>query len=451
MKIIYQLKWFYAVTFSILLFVSCDPLKIFGSSNLFSTYSLIPTEGLSTSHIPNEKFFYVNLYASYYTGEGFDPLDAIIYAMDQGPGTNCKIPVERDSTEDLYCIMDVMEGDLWLHKIVLEYNVPEGMCDYLKFDVPWHFNQRVGEGPEDVYVCNDYFTGCSDGEEPIPEVETRYCLGGCSKENQPSCRGENLVTMSCDGIEGSATTEKETAQDFCSELDQSQNKLSNCCMGEYTLHSKDNETEVEWGGDYKGCIGGLGRLSWSEYNHEGLPKSVITPTLKNGYKNTYEIPALIEVFDGTKQPSLNRPSFISANYWTDVEKKDFSSTGPKFYRAPTPAQLPQPSYMRSVNISGYPYLSWACMDKAEDVKHRIRVIFKEWNTQEEYNSFKETKGSRGDPDVAGQEGSVCEYYEAEEALLKDTACNDAMDVDDWQIEDHGIGRNYNPYPEVIYK
>ena len=43
--------------------------------------------------------------------------------------------------------MDVMEGDLFFHQIVLEYNVPEGMCDYLSFDVPWHFNQRVGLGP----------------------------------------------------------------------------------------------------------------------------------------------------------------------------------------------------------------------------------------------------------------------------------------------------------------
>ena len=49
----------------------------------------------------------------YYGDKEFDPFDAIIYAMDEGPGTDCKISVDEDSTEDLYCIVDVMEGDLY--------------------------------------------------------------------------------------------------------------------------------------------------------------------------------------------------------------------------------------------------------------------------------------------------------------------------------------------------
>ena len=108
-------------------------------------------------------------------------MDALIYAMDDGPGTNCKIPVEQESTEDLYCIMDIMEGDLWFHSLVLEYNVPEDMCDFLDFQVSWHFNQKIGKGPSKVYQCDDYFTGCSDAENPMPETETRYCLGGCTR------------------------------------------------------------------------------------------------------------------------------------------------------------------------------------------------------------------------------------------------------------------------------
>ena len=58
----------------------------------------------------------------------------VLYAMDDGPGTDCKISVNEESgTEDLYCMLDVMEGDLWYHEIELEYNVPPGMCSYLAF------------------------------------------------------------------------------------------------------------------------------------------------------------------------------------------------------------------------------------------------------------------------------------------------------------------------------
>ena len=136
-KIFIKLRWFYILALTVLLFASCDAFKLLGIAGSSSQYSLVPIEGLSTTNIPNAKFFYVNLYAAYYTGEGFDPLDALIYAMGDSPGVDCKIPVEQtESTEDLYCIMDVMEGDLWFHEIVLEYNVPAGMCDYLSFDVP---------------------------------------------------------------------------------------------------------------------------------------------------------------------------------------------------------------------------------------------------------------------------------------------------------------------------
>ena len=92
-SVLYKLKWFYTLALIILLYASCNPLKFLGVTGSSSQYSLIPTEGLSVSHIPNEKYFYVNLHAAYYIGEGFDPLDAKIYAMEEGPDTDCKISV----------------------------------------------------------------------------------------------------------------------------------------------------------------------------------------------------------------------------------------------------------------------------------------------------------------------------------------------------------------------
>ncbi len=459
-SILKKLKWFYVIALSIWLFVSCDVLGALGGGRLTETYSLIPTEGLTTTHIPNEDYFYVNLYEAYYVGEGFDALDSIIYSMDDGPGTDCKIPVDQESTEDLYCLMDVMEGDLWFHNIVLNYNVPAGMCDYLDFDISWHFNQRVGYGPPQVYQCSRG-TCVGTGDNANLERETVYCTNPCELQDSnylASCGGTaNDLTdeqsyMVCET--GGST--REDPQKFCGTLDKSENDLANCCLGSYDLYDVNdqlNHTEVKWGGNVTNCLGGLGRTNWNYFNHDGYPIGVTNATLKDGYSSTYEMPALIEKYDGHKNAALaQEPTFINANYWTDVENKDFTSSSPKFYRAPTTSQLQTQYEQRAIIATGYPYLSWTCLDKAREIRHRIHLVVREWNTQEEYNSYKETAGSRGDPDVVGAEGSICDYYDAEEAsILRDTECNDFVDIDDWDAEEHGSGQNYNAYPEVIYQ
>ncbi len=458
MKILYKLKWFYIALVLVLLCVRCNPLNIFGDSSV-EQYSLIEDDDLSGSNIPNAEFFYVNISASYYRGENFNPLDALIYALDEGPGTDCKIPVDAESTEDLYCVMDIMEGDLWFHRIVLEYNVPEEMCNYLGFDVPWHFNQRVGDGPSTVYECTDWLIRVEEG---VPETDTRYCLGGCRRETAGSGESAELVTVECVGTGPAETTgpvqnrgSAETAEDFCSALNLSENGLSNCCFGNYTLINSlsNTETRVSWGGDnFRECLGGLGRFSWDTFDADGLPIKLVQNTERSGLNENYEIPRLVDTYNGTRNRAL-QPSFITANYWPDVEDQDSINTLPRVYRAPTASQLPA-TYFRPVRrTTGHPYLTWSCFDEAFEVRHRIHLIVREWNTEEEFTSFQETGGSRGDPDVVGQEGAFCEYYTADEEniLEQDTECNDFLDMEDWEALNHGTGRRYNPYPEIIYE
>ena len=464
-QILNKIKWLYAFPVIVLLYAGCDVAGLFSGKSSAEFSLITELAGVNTAHIPNDKFFYVNLKPGFYEGEGYNPLDALIYAMEDDPGTNCKIPVEEESTEDLYCIMDIMEGDLWYHSLVLEYNVPEGMCDFLDFQVPWHFNQKVGNGPPIVEQCDDYFTGCSDGDSSTAETETRYCLrsslntSGCNRVAAGTGTGQRRpcseddteeVTIGCIGDGGS----REEVQDFCSSLDLSEVDLSNCCFGEYALVSGDSTTYSNWGGDLRECIGGLGRISWSHYNQEGRPIILTENAERDGLIREYEIPSLISVYDGhrnTRVASEKDPSFITANYWTDVEDKNFSENMPRFYRTPTSAQLPN-AHLRPYDVTGYPYLTWSCLNKAREIKHRIHLVIREWNTQEEFNTFVESKGGRGDPDLEGAEGSICEYYEAGEAnILTDTECNDVWDVDNLESSEAGSGRLYNPYPEVIYR
>ena len=165
-----------------------------------------------------------------------------------------------------------------------------------------------------------------------------------------------------------------------------------------------------------------------------------------------KFPPSLAFTDGHRNTNIVKkdPSFITANYWADVEEKNFLGNMPRFYKTLTAAQLPH-DYLQEYNIIGYPYLTWACLDKAREVKHRIHVAIREWNTQAEFNSFVESKGGRGDPDLEGVEGSLCDYYEADETgILKDTDCNDVWDLDNIESVSAGSGRLYNPYPEIIY-
>jgi len=433
--------------FLVCVFNSCDVINIFGNRSI-NGYSLIT---LNQESIPNESFFYVNLYGHYYTREGYDSLDVLLYAMDEGPGVDCKISVDQESSEDLYCLMDAMEGDMYFHEVHLEYNVPPGMCDYLTFSIPWHFNQEIGQGPSTVYQCDNFVVGQSD--EGSPETETRYCLSGCKEDNRPPSSEEGAadVTYITGCTDGEAA--RESIEEFCGVLNREEGGLSNCCLGEYNVVSPANEVlqEGEWGGNFQNCIGGLAKTNWT-YFIDDYPVSSIENVLSSGYSNTYGIPAIINVYGGNKNNNLSfAPSFINANYWTDVSNKNFLESRPEIFTAPQ--SFPAHTKLRPIEARrqhGYPYFTWACLDKAREVKHRIHLLIRDWNTQEEFTRFKETEGSRGDADVEGEEGSFCKYYEAKESGLFDSNCNDLLDLDDWENTTSSDSEDYAEYPRIIY-
>ena len=145
------------------------------ANNRSKQYSIVSPED-EISNIPTDDFFFINIKSAYYTGKqgSFDPLDFMLYAMDEGPGTDCKISVNEESaTEDLYCMLEVSEGDLWYHEITLKYNVPPGMCSYLAFMPHWHYNQPTGPGALKVYEC-DIPTGTSESGEITTEKDIHW-------------------------------------------------------------------------------------------------------------------------------------------------------------------------------------------------------------------------------------------------------------------------------------
>ena len=426
-------------------------------SNYTSLFSSLPDTDAGRPAIPSDRFFYVKISDATFRGsQGYDLLDYVMYEKENGPGYDCKIPKgEESTTEDLYCMFEVLEGDLFLHEIEFEYNVPEGMCDYFTFQTHWHYNQKAGYGPKEVYKRTKY-----------KEPETRFCKTSvpsgteCPKDCQVS-RSQSIdaerilwpIQNFCSERDGFHYCLNNTDND-CEELlanlcqfNDTENENENCCIGEVLVHDRTKEEVTEpgessWGGDLRQCIGGLGRIAWDNYTADGLPIFLITKS-DSGIRNKYPIPALIDVLqvknkiisfkDRRPQPVTKhrRNSFVIANHWEGIEDK---TNLPKFYKS---VNDDVPQHHAAIN-DGYPYITLGCEDKGREVKHRIHLIIREWNSQEEFLEFK--SGGTGDPDVAEKEGSDCDYYEQEDDNIDDYyrggeaaggACNDMVDADDW--------------------
>ena len=378
------MKWALILFTFIVFFSTCD--LSFLNGNRSYQYSLVDENGDPiTSSIPNDDFFYVDIYGAHYVGEpeGFNPLDFAIYAMDEGPGTKCKISVNEESaTEDLYCMMEVAEGDLWHHEIELEYNVPEGMCAYLGFLPHWHYNQPVGAGPATVYKCS-----------------------------RSVWDAERQEVVQVDGYQSPDSSCFEKKEDVCPYGSGIEGLSENCCYGKYRIEG-ESDTQ-EWDG-VKNCIGGLVRAGdWEAFDKNGFPMFETSISKKDGVNKKYKINPLIDTVTIGQRFTLP-----TANYFSGMEDKEWE-------------EEQEPSFYRFPNKSGYyadaPFLTWACLDHNREVLHTIRLIIREWNTQEELKRFVESEGSSGDPDTGGFEGPDCDYYENNTFALGE--CDDLKDAD----------------------
>ena len=394
-------------------------------------------------------------------------------------------------------MFDVQEGDLFLHEIEFEYNVPAGMCDYLSFYTHWHYNQKSGIGPtkvfenecfsgervskwcekngDDNYNCNntEKYGKCVDLADSFESISV-FCdtvsppikEPKCDSPEFANCRSRSDATFQhiafCDQKSSTYRYEvkcyEEEETKFCLESlakkpcgddsyseckDKAENLCEykqedgeNCCLGEYIV----GEKKSSWGGDLRQCIGGLGRISWDSYTADGRPAGKLSSAI-SGLRADYQIPALIDVLQTKMKlnPKTNMPvlrhrrnSFVIANHWEGIENE--SSELPGFYKS---VNDDVPPGHRALS-DGYPYITLGCQDKGREVKYRIHLIIREWNTKGEFREFK--SGGTGDPDVAEKEGSDCDYYEQEDDNIDDVyrrgegageECNDMVDADDW--------------------
>ena len=337
--------------------------------------------------------------------------------------SNCEIyynsPDEEDdigeksaSEDNLICILDLMEYDFMVNEIHMIYNFPEGMCDYIRWSLPWHFNHEILPGPVVVQKTTEV------PADPLPQI--------CSQNpNDDSCTVEKttLCDTSVTPENCQDTSDNFSEEDFCPASDGSDENPVRCCSG----GSKVDGTE--WEPDL-GCFGGPSLIAEVEGANKEFHEAVLEELPEGGLKRRVTLPDLISI-NGAEQKGNAETGFTAvsspfANYLKALDKSSEKLTQVK--RSVLPDFLKASDYY---NHWPEPFFEFECLDRAGEILHKILLMIREWNTYEEFIDFYNQGGNdSADPDVEGEEGDECKYEDRKVLDGEVEACNDLLDLDD---------------------
>jgi hypothetical protein len=370
------------------------------SSSVTPTPTVPGTPDEAPPNVVNSVGFYVKSNLS----------DKYLSFMTTGSTFNkaCSIDPETTTNQDLVCTLDAQEGDLGFWGLELNYNVPPEMCSYLRFTPYFYYNYETGYGPKAVTL-------------DVTESAGTSAVTACSVTDE-----NNNVTAGCTGqLEVEINTADVT---LTCKYDHQVNEGPNCCMGTYTLTKNITGTRTvtevskeKWGGEYGACMGGPGIVDWDTKRSSGFPAALVYNSDDKGLNNVFKV-------TGPMDPGkLRYGNFAVSNYYGG-STINHTHNGFVLARSTAKPYAIDPvddrdgSYLEPANE----YFKFECLDDAFEVKHRIRVRVREWNTYSEFLKFA-AAGSAGDPDVGGVEDGVdCDYN------IDDTDfCNDRADWDDF--------------------
>ena len=373
---------------------------------------LSPSVGSDTSS-PDEDFLYLDLNEGFYDALGIEPpLYELNTTENYGPSeqrdsvSNCEFLYDEEdpSAQEIICILDYMEQEFLTYDLSIVLNVPRGMCAHLITVPAWHYNVPAGYGPRTIYQRT---MTRGTGEEATQT--TVYCLQNANPSNTNPCSEDPIdrcpfLYQSFDGGEGAR---------------------SNCCIGTYNVAGEESSSNNSWGGSIQNCLGGPGRTSWNRFDRNGLPARLVEYVLEDGLRRTFDINNLIEVSRGGHHSTPIANYLERLNLPVD-DLLEGNIELPQFYRS-----------SRTENIrTGNPFFTFSCEDSTGDTLYRINLMFREWNTYEEFIAFYDSGGGdeTADPDVPGkgelgEEGDDCEYEERL-PFFGSNPCNDYLDMDD---------------------
>ncbi len=254
-------------------------------------------------------------------------------------------PCTAEVGEDITCILEADEHDLYYFGTAFQYNIPPDMCNYIHHRPYVYYGLPAGDGPALVTVDSVNGTVGSD-------LNSDGDLGDAGELN-------DSTVCQYDYTRGTPAG-------------------PNCCTGSYT---KINRTwngasydvdsianDVAWGGKLSSCLDGPPMLlpDWPK-NTEGMPLTLIKWVYGFGDSAFHEIYAPIS----TKAKGPRGGSNVFAASWYDP--LDHGGT------YPTAAFL----------YNGRPAMGdeISCRDRDSEVLSRITIYVREWNTQAAFDAM----------------------------------------------------------------
>ncbi|MEQ1722632.1 MAG: hypothetical protein ABL930_05615 [Pseudobdellovibrio sp.] len=361
----------------------------------------------------------------FYVGVQNDENDSIAHVHDSTDfSKTCSVPKTSLAHEDITCLIDIPEGDIYNKDLVLQYNAPAQMCRYLVRAPYWFYNREVGIGPETIAISVDNTVNASGD---ITASTYTCAFDGVTRD---CANGDTEVA-----ITGLSPTSQEIkcVYDF---------NGTNCCMGSYTLNRTiltnganpvaATPANFSWGGNMTNCIGGAGKTDWNVFNADKTPNQLVQYSWQ-GIKNTYLVTAPSHL--GTGGLPASTSSIHVANFYgqavdhthTGFVNSADSTTRP-YFSNPIDDRSGTDLTAMAANDS---YL-FLCYNEAYEIKHRIRAYVREWDYYPDYLTFISSLGLTVQPDKSSFLDAGPE--ETDPTCLEGIAgnfCNDSGDIDDF--------------------
>jgi hypothetical protein len=363
-----------------------------------------------------------NMYVKVFENESIP----FVLSSQDGFDNQCEIKV-KDGASDIMCRVDVPELTAVGQPIHLWINIPPESCEYTSFRVPYFWNSEPTIGPSIVQI-----TVLDDKDTPANSADT--------------CSFDGGAPFACADTEDMKWIDKDKAF-TC--------RFEDCCFGEYDLYKTTQtmdaavltedlleEKDKAWPGKTERCLAGAAVTNWG-WQRESIygvyPSSYLKYTEDTGFNTVYDVlPPFV---------TNGRVSNISA--WTANYFDPTAHSHDGFYvtrESSLPYAVDPIDDRRGTNLSVLrtnPYYELLCLDSAREVRHRIRLSIREWNELKEFELFKESKGTQGDPNsnsLTGTQGEDCGYLDL------DLRCNDYHDFD-YLLE--SIGGTYKTTPADV--
>ncbi|MCB0365627.1 MAG: hypothetical protein H6624_04340 [Bdellovibrionaceae bacterium] len=350
-----------------------------------------------------------------------------------GFADECKIDAAA-TDQTLDCVIEMNEGDLYFHQLQMHYNVPPDMCTYLTRTPYFFYNQEPGIGPSTVnYEVAYSTTGSLVGHNCTVDGVANTANSSTGPNGSPDGAGCSIDNAQLNFRE--LNFDPQNAAVSCV-YDQQQTGGANCCFGDYTMSltiwredsggafsASSTSIDGKWGGSFTSCLGGPVRTNaWTDKSNDGWPLNLISYVFGEGLNTTFNLAKLIEEPKGydTLTIANHYSTLAGVHDHTDFENGSAWASSKPYMIDPLDDR--SGSDMRGWTTSDS--YDFKCLDKAFEVRNRIRVYIREWDAYADYLAYISSAGvtvapdrygiSEGDPSCVGIYGP----------------CNDKYDIDD---------------------